>query len=444
MEDALTTMHATYPEGQSLRYRSSTNNEDLPGFNGAGLYDSKTQHPEETEEDGISKSLKQVYASLWNFRAFIERDFHRIDHMAAAMGVLVHPNYSDEQVNGVAVSVDPAYGTEGAYVNSQIGEDLVTNPEAHSAPEEVLLNSDGTYTVIALSNQVTSGQLLMTEDQLSQLLRHLETIHERFRELYGVEDEEQFAIEIEFKITNQGSLAIKQARPWIFSEPLSGIDTDHRTDGDTSLTGRFEAAPETHNGRPFTVRLRFSEGITLRRLDLMDHGIKVTNGDVTQAIREDFRDDLWEITIDPDPRADVTLVLVNNIPCAVQGSICAYDGRRLSNRLEHTVETQLLACTRRSGPNVKWPIDPPAFPCQTRGTALWAGIVDLEWDEVPVADGYEVQYYSSSTWLDLPGEDIEITYYGAGAVVKGLPHSTSYKFRVRAVNFHGESEWSGS
>ena len=46
---ALTTMHATFPEGQSLRYRSSTNNEDLPRFNGAGLYDSKTQHPEETE-----------------------------------------------------------------------------------------------------------------------------------------------------------------------------------------------------------------------------------------------------------------------------------------------------------------------------------------------------------------------------------------------------------
>ena len=94
--EELTDMHATYPDGQSLRYRSSTNNEDLPGFSGAGLYDSKTQHPEETEEDGIAKSLKQVYASLWNFRAFIERDFNRIDHLAAAMGVLVHPNYSDE------------------------------------------------------------------------------------------------------------------------------------------------------------------------------------------------------------------------------------------------------------------------------------------------------------------------------------------------------------
>ena len=91
MDTALEEMHAAFPEGASLRYRSSTNNEDLPGFNGAGLYDSKTQHPEETEEDGIAKSLKQVYASLWNFRAFTEREFHRIDHRATAMGVLVHP-----------------------------------------------------------------------------------------------------------------------------------------------------------------------------------------------------------------------------------------------------------------------------------------------------------------------------------------------------------------
>ena len=71
-------MHATYPEGQSLRYRSSTNNEDLPGFSGAGLYDSKTQDPEETEEDGIDKSIKGCGpASPALYRRAMQRAFLR-------------------------------------------------------------------------------------------------------------------------------------------------------------------------------------------------------------------------------------------------------------------------------------------------------------------------------------------------------------------------------
>ncbi len=233
---ALTTMHATYPEGQSLRYRSSTNNEDLPNFSGAGLYDSKTQHPEETEEDGISKSLKQVYASLWNFRAYLEREFHRVNHSATAMGVLVHPNYSDEQVNGVAVSFDPTYSERRSYyVNSQVGEDMVTNPQAASMPEEVLLRPNFTIRVVRLSNQVQRGQLLMTSDQLAQLRRHLAAIHDKFKELYGIEFGEQFAMEIEFKITSDNVLAIKQARPWSFS-PAANAPNSPST-GNPTITG---------------------------------------------------------------------------------------------------------------------------------------------------------------------------------------------------------------
>ena len=96
--------------GTAVRCRSSTNNEDLPGFSGAGLYTSKTQH---LDEGHISKSIKQVYASMWNFRAYEERDFYRVDHFMAAMGVLCHPNFQEEKSNGVGISLDPIYDTQG-------------------------------------------------------------------------------------------------------------------------------------------------------------------------------------------------------------------------------------------------------------------------------------------------------------------------------------------
>ena len=187
----------------------------------AGLYASYTQKPDETVDEGIDKSLKQVFASLWTFRAFTEREFHRIAHRQTAMGVLVHPNYTDEVVNGVAVSFNPTLsGSEGYYVNSQVGEDLVTNPEAHSVPEELLLFLDGRYwdyRVLALSNLAEPGKLLMSTAQLRQLRRHLKAIHDHFKGLYKPAAGEPFAMEIEFKITSANQLAIKQARPWVFA-----------------------------------------------------------------------------------------------------------------------------------------------------------------------------------------------------------------------------------
>ena len=214
MMDALSEAQDRFGPGSSIRCRSSTNNEDLPGFSGAGLYDSKTQHP---DEGHLSKCIKQVYASVWNLRAFLERDFYRVDHLATAMGVLLHPNFSDEQVNGVAVSVDPVYDTPGAhYVNTQVGEDLVTNPETESVPEALLVDADGMSAVITYSNLVEPGARLLTDDQILDLRSTLDTIHERFAGLYGVADADRFAMEVEFKITAAGALSIKQARTWIF------------------------------------------------------------------------------------------------------------------------------------------------------------------------------------------------------------------------------------
>ena len=93
MTEALEEMHAMFPEGTSLRYRSSTNTRTCLVSAERGC---TTQDPGSRGDEGgwHRQVLKGVYASLWNFRAFVERDFHRIDHTAAAMGVLVHPNYS--------------------------------------------------------------------------------------------------------------------------------------------------------------------------------------------------------------------------------------------------------------------------------------------------------------------------------------------------------------
>ena len=61
MDTQLETLRGLFPAGTAIRCRSSTNNEDLPGFSGAGLYDSYTHHP---NEGHLAKSIKQVFASL--------------------------------------------------------------------------------------------------------------------------------------------------------------------------------------------------------------------------------------------------------------------------------------------------------------------------------------------------------------------------------------------
>ena len=90
----------------------------------------------------------------------------------------------------------------------------------------------------------------------------------------------------------------------------------------------------------------------------------------------------------------------------------------------------------------------PDTPDQPSGSALWVGMIDLQWNEVTGADSYDVQYFHVSSWIDLPAEvedddlDMDIAFYGAGAVVRGLRPTSNYTFRVRAVNSHGASEWS--
>ncbi len=207
-----------FPPGQAIRARSSTNNEDLKGFNGAGLYDSYTHRP---DEGHLGNTVKQVWASLWNYRAYEERDFHRIDHMSAAMGVLLTDNFDDEVSNGVAVTkntYDPNW--PGFYVNVQVGESLVTNPDPNATPDELLISAIGPNReyetqYIRHSTETTGGKNVMTKPQLAELTKSMEKIQAHFKQLYGATQDPKFAMDIEFKVTSTGQLVVKQARPWV-------------------------------------------------------------------------------------------------------------------------------------------------------------------------------------------------------------------------------------
>jgi hypothetical protein len=274
MMTELEEMQNKFEKGVNIRCRSSTNNEDLPNFSGAGLYSSKTH---KTTEGHIAKTIKEVYASLWNYRAFEERDFFRIDNMATSMAVLCHANYKNEKLNGVAVSTDPLYHSNNSfYLNNQLGEDLVTNPEAYSEPEEILLDNkiktSDFYTVIRYSN-LSNSQLILEEKHLIQLQNYIATIHSRFKKLYKATTDDDFAIEIEYKITKDDKLVIKQARPWVGANTSSNNDVSEQNNTQNSQSFNAEFYPN-----PFQEKLIMK--VTLENEGILNLQITNTNGNI--------------------------------------------------------------------------------------------------------------------------------------------------------------------
>lgn len=77
--------------GRSVFVRSSTNAEDLPNFNGAGLYHTA---PNVKGREALSVAMKAVWASLWSFRAGEERRLYRIDEGQVACGLLIQASVS--------------------------------------------------------------------------------------------------------------------------------------------------------------------------------------------------------------------------------------------------------------------------------------------------------------------------------------------------------------
>ncbi|WP_437783759.1 PEP/pyruvate-binding domain-containing protein [Sorangium sp. So ce1097] len=219
-------LEADYP-GLSMRFRTSTNSEDLDGFPCAGCYDSHTGDPADWED--VLDAIRKTYASAWKLRTFDERTYYGIDHRTIGMALLVHHNFPDEEANGVAVTNNP-FDTAGVqpafYVNVQAGGDVeVVAPPPGVTNDEFLYffsqpNQPVTY--LTRSSLVPEGQTVLTAKQIHELGVALDAIHKRFSPAYGpaAGNNGWYAMDVEFKFDDDANpngpptLYIKQARPY--------------------------------------------------------------------------------------------------------------------------------------------------------------------------------------------------------------------------------------
>ncbi|MBV7333857.1 PEP/pyruvate-binding domain-containing protein [Chloroflexi bacterium TSY] len=229
-----------------VRFRSSSNAEDGLEFNGAGLYDSTSvcaldsldddkkgpSHcdPSQPKERTIERALRKVWASLWNFRAWEERDYYGIDHEAVGMAILVTPAFPNERANGVAFTGDPTASdptndaSANYLINVQVGDVSVVLPESGVLPERDQLTVVGGEVVqiqrLRSSSIVPTGGGVLADSELEELGRILALVDSKFPIETGIHQRDDILLDLEFKIRRpDNQLIFKQIRPFLKQEP---------------------------------------------------------------------------------------------------------------------------------------------------------------------------------------------------------------------------------
>ncbi len=206
--------------GWGVFVRSSTNAEDLPGFNGAGLYDTV---PNVRGKQALGEAVKTVWASLWNLRAVEERSVFGIDHRqvyaavmiqigvsATAAGVLVSTNLWDERDD------------DGFTINAKWGLGMRV-VEGQKVPEQIIFDAtnDGTRiisraddpTMLVFDPQggleevtVPGGEVILTEARAKRLV----TAVRQFIPLF----DPGAPLDVEWVLEGE-TIWIVQARPYV-------------------------------------------------------------------------------------------------------------------------------------------------------------------------------------------------------------------------------------
>ena len=139
--------------GEGVFVRSSTNAEDLPGFNGAGLY---ATVPNVKTADNIVEAVKTVWASVWNFEAFEARTAAGIDHLKVYGGVLIQLGKNADAA-GVLITKNPFREDDSAsasiFINAKKGLGMKV-VDGQKIPEQFLYNGKTkTVSILARSEE---------------------------------------------------------------------------------------------------------------------------------------------------------------------------------------------------------------------------------------------------------------------------------------------------
>ncbi|MGD1845795.1 MAG: PEP/pyruvate-binding domain-containing protein [Salibacteraceae bacterium] len=208
-----------------MRFRSSTNAEDIAGFNGAGLYRSKTGIPGDAKKS-VEVAIKRVWASLWRTNAFLEREYFQMDQRTAKMGILVHRSFPDETANGVAITKnlyrDNFYGF---VINVQAGESSVVAPDSGITCDQIICYSDNEVAffnrkqiVEYITRSNLQEQPVLTAAEVVVLTRQLAAIKSHFYNRVFIKKGtyENFGMDVEFKVYGPDrKIYIKQARLFV-------------------------------------------------------------------------------------------------------------------------------------------------------------------------------------------------------------------------------------
>jgi Pyruvate phosphate dikinase, AMP/ATP-binding domain len=170
--------------GRGVFVRSSTNAEDLPGFNGAGLYDTVANVVGKKQ---LGEAIKKVWASVWTLRAVDERAAFGIDHRqvfgsvliqvgvnATAAGVLVTKNlYDPTDKNSYTINAKFGLGmrvVEGQKVPEQIIYDPTNDGTKiiSRADDPVMLRFDANGGIVEVKVPEGAG-VILTEERAKRL-----------------------------------------------------------------------------------------------------------------------------------------------------------------------------------------------------------------------------------------------------------------------------------